>query len=368
MARGPAETEKPGPLLARPLLARILETPELARIVQSLEPRVLHRLVRHCGLEDSGAIVALASTEQLERVFDHDLWRNERTGEEERLDADRFALWLEVLAEAGPDVAARRLVEMDFDFVTAALSGHLFVLDGQSMAEVDAIDEMDLEEGERAALADAAMAALETNASYELGGYTVVARIPAPWDALLGVLVSLDAGHPAFFGRLMARCARYSSEYIVDNGGLYEVLTSEEQVLADAAADRERRREQEGFVAPPQAVAFLKLCRDPRPEGIAPAGYDPTTAAYFRNLGRRDDGAEGSDAAAAQGEHVTRGAEGDPDVARFLTTLQETGVLVPPAPPLLAEGPAARSDRPDPGGGPAARGDRPDPGGGPAAR
>src|SRR5262245_43698687 len=240
MARGPVETDKPGPLLARPLLARILQTPELARLVQPLAPPVrhrlvLHRLVRHCGLEDSGAIVALATTEQLERVFDHDLWRNEGGGGEERLDADRFALWLEVLSEAGCDVAARRLVEMDFDFVTAALSRHLFVLDAQSMAEVHAIDAMDLEENERAALADAAMAALETSASYELGGYTVVARSPASWDALLGVLVSLDAGHQAFFGRLMARCARYSSEYIIDNGGLYEVLTSEEQVLADAA-------------------------------------------------------------------------------------------------------------------------------------
>jgi hypothetical protein len=337
MGRDATETETP-----RPLLARILETPELARIVQSLEPRVLHRLVRHCGLEDSGAIVALATTEQLERVFDHDLWRNERTGEEERLDADRFALWLEVLAEAGHEVAARRLVEMDFEFVTAALSRHLFVLDAQSMALVHAFDEMDVEEGEGAAAADAAMAALETSASYELGGYTVVARTPASWDALLGVLVSLDAGHPAFFGRLMARCARYSSEYIVDNGGLYEVLTSEEQVLADAAADRERRREQEGFVAPPQAVAFLKLCRDPPPAGVASEGYDPLTAAYFRTVGRRDHGVDGP-SGGARAERETPGPAADPDVARFLATLRETGVLLPSAPPLLAE--ASPSER-----------------------
>src|SRR5262249_46173749 len=139
MAQGPVGAEKPGPppgsgravrpgagpLLARPLLARlhltrILETPELARIVQSLEPRVLHRLVRHCGLEDSGAIVALATTEQLERVFDHDLWRNEQAGEEERLDADRLALWLQGLARAGEDVAARRLVQMGLGLLTAA--------------------------------------------------------------------------------------------------------------------------------------------------------------------------------------------------------------------------------------------------------
>ncbi|HEY7514711.1 MAG TPA: DUF6178 family protein, partial [Vicinamibacteria bacterium] len=118
----------------RDLLERILETPDLARAVQSLEPAVLHQLVRRCGLEDSGPILALATTEQLVRLFDDDLWRAERPGEEERFDTDRFGQWLEVLAEAGGEIAARRIVEMDFDFVTAALGRHVLVLDAHEMA------------------------------------------------------------------------------------------------------------------------------------------------------------------------------------------------------------------------------------------
>ena len=39
-------------------------------------------------------------------------------------------------------------------------------------------------------------------------------------------------------------------EHIEDNGGLYEVLTTEEQVLSDVASDREERRKDAGYVAP----------------------------------------------------------------------------------------------------------------------
>src|SRR5262249_33625684 len=92
--------------------------------------------------------------------------------------------------------------------------------------------------------------------------------------------------------------------------------------------------------------AFLKLCRDPLPAGIAAPGYDPLTAAYFRALGRSDHGVEGPGAAAAPGNRETGGPEADPDVTRFLTTLQGTGVLPPSAPPLLAEG-SSTEDSPD---------------------
>src|SRR5262245_66381640 len=98
----------------RDLVSRILDTPDLARVVQSLEPPVLHRLVERCGLEDCGPIVALATTEQLVRVFDDDLWRADAAGGEERLDGDRFSLWLEVLSEAGPELAGGRLLELGF--------------------------------------------------------------------------------------------------------------------------------------------------------------------------------------------------------------------------------------------------------------
>jgi len=114
---------------AHPLLTRLLDTPDLARAVRALDPRALNRLVRTCGLEDCGVVVALATTDQLVRVFDDDLWRSDAAGEEERFDAARFGLWLEVLADVDVALAARTLVEMDFDLLTAALTRHVLVLD-----------------------------------------------------------------------------------------------------------------------------------------------------------------------------------------------------------------------------------------------
>jgi hypothetical protein len=98
----------------------ILEEPSLVQAVQTLEPEVLTKLVRHIGLEDSGELVALFTTEQLMEVFDEDLWQSDRPGDEETFDDKRFALWLEVLLESGPGLAARKVAELDEDLLSAA--------------------------------------------------------------------------------------------------------------------------------------------------------------------------------------------------------------------------------------------------------
>src|SRR4029077_2560729 len=104
------------------LLARILDTPHLAQAVPRLQPEVLHRVIQHCGLEACSDLVALATPEQLSAVFDLDLWSSRRPGVDEQFDAHRLGVWLEVLADAGPDVAASRLAKIDAALVIAALS------------------------------------------------------------------------------------------------------------------------------------------------------------------------------------------------------------------------------------------------------
>src|SRR5689334_4638200 len=80
------------------LLDRLLAVPDLADVVPRLPPEVVHRVIQRCGLEDSGQFVALATPDQLARVFDLDLWRPAMPGLDEQFDADRFGVWLEVLA------------------------------------------------------------------------------------------------------------------------------------------------------------------------------------------------------------------------------------------------------------------------------
>jgi hypothetical protein len=114
------------------VLDRIMEQPALVQAVRELEPAVLHALIRHVGLEDCGELIALATREQIEEVFDQELWRNEATGS--RFDPARFALWLEVLVDQGVRLAADKLCELDEDLLTLALSKLIFVIDIDRLA------------------------------------------------------------------------------------------------------------------------------------------------------------------------------------------------------------------------------------------
>src|SRR5262249_30023688 len=92
---------RPNDRASTKLLLRILERPGLVAAVRELPGAVLGRLIDRIGLEDAGELVALATTAQLERVFDDDLWRAERAGGDESFRPERFVLWLRVMAEAG---------------------------------------------------------------------------------------------------------------------------------------------------------------------------------------------------------------------------------------------------------------------------
>src|SRR5947209_19622247 len=65
----------------RRLIDRILDSPHLAHVIPQLEPALLHRIIQSCGLEDCSDLVALATPEQLVRIFDLDLWRSGRSEE-----------------------------------------------------------------------------------------------------------------------------------------------------------------------------------------------------------------------------------------------------------------------------------------------
>lgn len=262
---------------ATTLLARILDEPALAEAIRELSAPELGTLVGRVGLEDAGEIVALATTEQLIGVFDEDLWRNERPGEQETFDAARFVVWLEVLQEAGDAFAAKRLAELPEDLLTLALHEQVLVLEVDALADLM----LDREDREEAAQLDKALSSCLYE---ELDQYQLIARHPDGWDAVLSAVLALDRDHGDLLRRVLDRCVASSSEYVDDNGGLYEVLTSEEMLGEDVAADRENRRASAGYVAPSDAAAFLKLAADGT--GSESRARDPITQAWFRELDR----------------------------------------------------------------------------------
>lgn len=297
------------------LLARVLEDTSLVDRVRELDSRTLGRLIEHVGLEDAGEIVALASTEQLRDVFDEDLWNAQEPGQAEEFDAKRFALWLEILLESGEDFVATRLTELPEELVTLGLQRQIFVID---------IDALGVEMSGRHRDVDLVEKALESCLYEEIDEYRIIARRHDHWDAILTVLLALDRNHRAYFRRLLERCCHASTEYIEDNGGLYEVLTDEEVIEVDAAAEREDRRAAAGYVSPTDAASFLGLPRvTSLPDLLSSDSRDPVTRAYFRSL-----------ETSSKRRGATARAAANPDGARFERVLHRAGVIEAQAPAL----------------------------------
>jgi hypothetical protein len=316
----------------RGLLARILETPKLAEVVPRLQPEVLHRVIQACGLEDCSDLVALATPRQLEQIFDADLWRSARPGLDERLDADRFGVWLDVLMEAGAAVAAQKLVAMDIGLVTAALAQHLRIFDPGAAA-------CPIVEGE--AVTEARRAGAGAGVQCEVGGYLVEARRTSAWDTIVALLLFLDEEHPDYFHRVMCECRRLSNAGR-ELDGLDDLLDDREQALLDRALDRGRRREKLGYVSPAPARAFLQSSRLVSREQAAAPPASPVAGGYFRAIARTPPAAADTDpdSGGPPAPPGPRSAADDPSdaIAAVAEVLAEAGVLTP-QPRALLEAP-----------------------------
>jgi hypothetical protein len=316
---------------SRQLLARILDEPELVAAVQNLAPAVLGQLITHIGLEDCSELVSLATTEQLRQIFDDDLWSSERPGKDETFDAERFTLWLEVMLESGEDFTAAKLVELPEDLVTLALHRHILVLN---------IDELAVGMANRQGGVDLLEKALDSCLYHEFEEYRVISRRHNGWDAILSVLSALDGKHFDFLQRILERCCRLSTEFIDDNGGLYKVLSQEDTLDADVAAEREERRARVGYIAPSGAVSFLRLARMTDLLAWNSLTRDPITRAYFRELrpapiSATRPAAARADADTAAATSPTKGPE-----TKLLQVLKEAQVLKETSPQMLLSGSA----------------------------
>jgi hypothetical protein len=236
----------------RRLLDRILDSPRLAQSVPSLAPALLHQVLDRCGLEDSGELLALATPAQIAGVLDLDLWRPERPGADAVLDADRFGVWLEVLADLPPEAAARIIAGLDPDLVAAGFTRYVRVFDAAAVGVFRHTDG-DL-------VAPGAVAAHDGTLSCEVGGQRVVARRLDTWDAVVAILVALDTEQPAAFRRLTARC-RQLSHGGTEMDGLEPVRDAAVQAHHDLASGRDERSEAQGHVTPADARAFLARAR-----------------------------------------------------------------------------------------------------------
>lgn len=256
------------------MLRQWIERPDLPDAVRALAPEELAALVKRVGLEDAGEILPYASSAQLVAAFDEDLFQNDRPGEREVFDAGRFATWLEVLLEAGPERAAARVAELSESFVAHALSSLVLVLDHDALLARLAENDDDARRVDKA---------LESSLCEEIDGYLLVARVHEGWDAVLALVLALDRDHRALLERLLDRCVRAHSGLADDLDELCSALSEAESLEEDALAEREDRRAAQGYVEPRMARAFLASARR---ADLPPDARDPLTRAYFRELER----------------------------------------------------------------------------------
>lgn len=320
---------------AERLLDRILDTPLLAHLVPHLPADVLHRVIQHCGLEDCGALVALATPAQLARVFDLDLWRAARPAQDQQFDADRFALWLEVMMESGADAAARILSGVDVALAITAFAHHVRVFDAAAIAPSASPD------GDEPPDPHSTSDGLRR----EIGGYVIEAKGTQSWDAIVAVLCALDADHPVYFHRLMRGCRQLSNAGF-ELDGLDDLLDETQQTMFDLASSREQRRDQQGYLTPAQARAFLELSRQVRPGQAATPSANPIVRAYFEALAWTPPPAadSGSPRLLAASDAPSAAEDAADAVAAFAEVLRDAGI-VPPTPRALLDGAPGETPR-----------------------
>ena len=280
-------------------LQRILDTPQLAKAVPQLPAELLHRVIQRHGLEDSAEIVALATPEQLARVFDLDLWQRDRAGLDEHFDPERFGTWLHVLLEGGEESAARILAGMAPGLLIAGFAQHVRVFDMGT----------------------------DLPSTCELGGYRLLARRDDAWEPVVDALMVLEQAEPVRFHHVMAGCRALSNSK-PEESGMHVLLDAPEQAMFELALDREERRSGQGYVTPAQAHAFLEMARHAR--GGVPSA-NPIATAYFRAI---DDQVREAQSPA------TESLQSDAEVAGLVEVLLDAGILAPQPHALLPAGDA----------------------------
>ena len=232
----------------------LFEESKAVKIIEKMAPRRLMQLINFIGLEDASEIVAFTTSKQLENIFDIDLWKNEKPGEEEKFDFDRFAIWLKIMVDVSESFAAEKLMELDEDLVTLALCKLIWIIDLETIM-------LSLTNSERSFDDDLTDKILENSLSLEWDQYHIISKDDNSWDAIISVMTELDKKDHYFLNGLLQRICYISTEYIEGNGGLYNVLSSEDMLESNLAANRETRRSHKGFVSPSAAITFLSMAQ-----------------------------------------------------------------------------------------------------------
>lgn len=230
-----------------PLIKILLKDPRLPEKVRNASPTELMNWIDEIGLEDSGEIIAFAETKQIEAIFDMDLWKSEKFGDDEKFDAERFGTWLEILSEIGLEKAVEKTIKMDEDFLVMAFSSLVWV------AETDWLEENCEANPQIEKI-------IESSLTFEIDSYILFGKSEKSWDIFISLITEMDTHHHSFLYGILDKCFNFLAQEATTEADLYNILSDEDQLADDVAYEREKRREAQGFVTPATARSFIKLC------------------------------------------------------------------------------------------------------------
>jgi len=247
-------TGSKSPGSAKHLIESMTGSDALPVFVQRIDPHTLKSLVDEVGLEDSGALIAHVSPNQLVHLLDETLWTGAKPGDPDKLSIAELLRWLDVLNGVSPEFAADKLFELGDDFCALAFSRLLIVSDSDLTPRV--LDE-------------------HTQA---IGPYLVRTRVDDEWDTVQTAVNALWRDFPDFAEAVFARLAfRHSALRMFGEDDTARVLD------ADAGYAHEQGREEAGYVTSITAGSFLReLARSDVDDLSAETTYDLQTQEYFR--------------------------------------------------------------------------------------
>ncbi|GEM_PF-5522492 len=229
----------------------ILKNTTLATQVKSLPLGVITKLVEHVGLEDAGPIIALTTTEQFQAIVDSDMWALQMGGVEEGFSSERFLTWIEVLSELGDKSAAEKLMALDDDLLTTALSETLQVFDTEELSSVASLNED--------SFGFSIEAHLKRSEYVDIDRYVIVFKKSQSSTALSDILIAWSGIDHSHFCSILDRCVLYT----LDHSTEMDISSIERQSTAreDALDARNSRRTEIGYVSRSDALSFLNLAR-----------------------------------------------------------------------------------------------------------
>lgn len=243
------------------MLLRYLDDPALPERLAALTPdEFADELLHLGGPEDAPELLLFASPAQFQGSLDHAVFGNRSPGGVETFDFEAFLPWLEALLELGERQVFEFLRALDDELLLLAFTEGLYVLHaGDLVSRV--LEQHSLDNGhEHNAFAQSLEALLDDAPGLELGPHLIVSRAPEAWSSLVEVILLLSAKTPQRLEHLLEQCAPRSAELLFSEGDDLDDLRERPHCISEDVLElRWQRRRAAGFVAPEDALAFLRL-------------------------------------------------------------------------------------------------------------